>query len=71
MLYIAVVGSLSVHLYFQLSPFDHYTQHIIKTCLCYIQIFAAVKNRNFIGKKNDIFNIFAQNIDCGYTFLSR
>ena len=27
---------------------------------------SAVKNENFNGK-NDIFNVFAQNIDCGYT----
>ena len=26
------------------------------------------KNENFIRKKNDIFIIFAQNIDCGYKF---
>ena len=25
------------------------------------------KNENFCWKKNDIFLIFAQNIDCGYT----
>ena len=27
--------------------------------------FSAVKNKNLIGK-NDMFTIFAQNIDCGY-----
>ena len=33
-----------------------------------IEIFLPVKkNENSIRKKNDIFNIFAQNIDCGYT----
>ena len=38
------------------------------TCPCNIQrFFAVVKNENFIKKKNDIFLIFAQNIDCGYT----
>ena len=33
----------------------------------YTDIFSAVKIEIFIGGKNDIFNIFAQNIDCGYT----
>ena len=31
------------------------------------RFFSSVKMENFIGKKIDIFNIFAQNIDCGYT----
>ena len=40
---------------------------ITKTCPCNIQkFFSVVKNENFIRKKNDIFLIFAQNIDCGY-----
>ena len=34
----------------------------------YTQIFSAVKIENFNRKKNDVFNISAQNIDCGYTF---
>ena len=29
--------------------------------------FVAVKIENFIGKVSDIFNIYAQNIDCGST----
>ena len=33
--------------------------------LQFIEIFSAVKNENFAGKKY-IFNILAQNIDCGY-----
>ena len=33
----------------------------------YIEIFKVVKNENFQWKKFDIFLIFAQNIDCGYT----
>ena len=32
----------------------------------YTEIFSAVKIGNFIGKKIKNFNIFAQNIDCGY-----
>ena len=32
----------------------------------YMEIFEVVKNEKF-QKKNDIFLIFAQNIDCGYT----
>ena len=33
----------------------------------YTEIFKAVKNENFQWKFLDIFLIFAQNIDCGYT----
>ena len=33
----------------------------------YTEIFSAVKIENFIRKNVDIFLIFAQNIDCGYT----
>ena len=33
----------------------------------YKKIFKVVKNGNFLLKKFDIFLIFAQNIDCGYT----
>ena len=33
----------------------------------YTEIFEAVKNENFQWKFLDIFLIFAQNIDCGYT----
>ena len=33
----------------------------------YTKIFIGVKNENFQQKKFDIFLIFAQNIDCGYT----
>ena len=33
----------------------------------YIEIFKVVKNENVPLKKFDIFLIFAQNIDCGYT----
>ena len=31
------------------------------------RVFSAEKIENYIGKKNDISNMFAQNIDCGYT----
>ena len=31
------------------------------------EIFLVVKIENFVGKKLDIFLIFAQNIHCGYT----
>ena len=33
----------------------------------YTEIFSVVKNENFQLTKFDIFLIFAQNIDCGYT----
>ena len=31
------------------------------------EIFSVVKIENFVRKKNHIFDIFAHNIDCGYT----
>ena len=38
----------------------------MKTCPCNKQrIFSAVNSEKFIRKKFDIFNAFAQNIDCG------
>ena len=41
----------------------------MKFCPCNIQrIFSSLHMKNFIGKFFDIFNIFFQNIDCGYTF---
>ena len=33
----------------------------------YTEIFIAIKIENFQQKNSDIFVIFAQNIDCGYT----
>ena len=39
----------------------------MKTCPCSIEIFSPVKIENFIGFLKNIFLIFAQNIDCGYT----
>ena len=35
----------------------------------YKEIFKVVKNEKFQLKKFDIFLIFAQNIDCGYTLV--
>ena len=41
---------------------------ITKTHPCNLQrFFSIIKIENFLGKKINIFNIFAQNIDCGYT----
>ena len=37
----------------------------------YIEILKVVKNENFHPKIFDIFLIFAQNIDCGYTLEPR
>ena len=36
----------------------------------YTEIFKVVKNENFQWKFLDIFLIFAQNIDCGYTLTN-
>ena len=41
--------------------------HITKTCPCNILRFFVCKNEKFHWKIFDIFYIFAQNIDCGYT----
>ena len=44
-----------------------YRLPITKTCPCNIMILLALKIENFQLKNFDIFLIFAQNIDCGYT----
>ena len=41
--------------------------HYENTSMQYTEIFSPVKIENFVRKKNDIFLVFAQNIDCGYT----
>ena len=41
--------------------------YITKTRPCNIQICFKCKNENFHQEKFDIFLIFAQNMDCGYT----
>ena len=43
------------------------SQIIMKTCPCNKQSFLALKIENFQLKSFDIFLIFAQNIDCGYS----
>ena len=43
------------------------TEHYKNMPLQYTAIFQGCKNYNFQMKKCDIFLIFAQNIDCGYT----
>ena len=54
-----------VHIGTEYSP-------ITKTCPCNVlQCFNAVKMLNFQMKNCDIFLIFAQNIDCGYTLEPR
>ena len=50
------------------NPFLLNSIHITKTCPCNIQRFFRVKiMQNFQWKNFDIFLIFAQNIDHGYT----
>ena len=41
--------------------------HIRKTCPCNNRDFLALEFENFRLKNFDIFLIFVQNIDCGYT----
>ena len=43
------------------------TKHYANTPMQYIAIFHGCKNVNFQMKNYNIFLIFAQNIDCGYT----
>ena len=46
----------------------NYVYHITKTRLLkYIENFTSKKTENFQIKISDIFHIFAQNIDCGYS----
>ena len=42
-------------------------QHYDNMPMQYTEIFKDKKNKYFQKKKNDIFLIFAQNIDCGYS----
>ena len=44
-----------VHFYYENLPIQ------------YTELFVGIKNENFQHKKFDIFLIFVQNIDCGYT----
>ena len=43
------------------------TSHYENLPMQYTEIFEVAKNKNFHQKNFDIFLIFAQNIDCGYT----
>ena len=43
------------------------TKYYVDTPMQYTAIFHGLKNDNFQMKNCDIFLIFAQNIDCGYT----
>ena len=44
-----------------------YSMHYENSPLQYTEIFSAVKIGKFHKKNDDIFNIFAKKIDCGYT----
>ena len=46
---------------------DEVVKHYENTPMQYTEKILVVKNQNFHWKKFDIFLIFAQNIDCGYT----
>ena len=50
-----------------LHPINNSGYHYENMPMQYTEIFKIVKNENFQKKKFDIFLIFAQNIDCGYT----
>ena len=41
--------------------------HYENTPIQYTEIFNVVKKMKIFGRKFDIFLVFAQNIDCGYT----
>ena len=42
-------------------------RHYANMSMQYTVIFHGCKNDNFQAKNHNIFHIFAQNIDCGYT----
>ena len=46
---------------------QHHREHYKNTPMQYIENFRDVKKFNFQWKNFDIFNLLAQNIDCGYT----
>ena len=54
------------NLFLIVSFYDHCLLHNENTPMQYIEK-NGCKNENFRWKKNNIFLIFAQNIDCGYT----
>ena len=49
------------------APLNSFEIHYENTPMQYTAIFHGCKNVNFQMKNCDIFLIFAQNIDCGYT----
>ena len=49
------------------SPFSLYVKHYANMSVQYTAIFHGCKNVYFQMKIFNIFLIFAQNIDCGYT----
>ena len=49
------------------SCYTYLTFHYENTSMRYTAIFHGCKNDNFQMKNSNIFLIFAQNIDCGYT----
>ena len=52
---------------FRCSQFRIFSNHYANMPMQYIAIFHGCKNDNFQMKNCDIFLIFAQNIDCGYS----
>ena len=52
---------------FSLICYSNSILHYEKTPVQYTAIFHGCKNDNFQMKNCDVFLIFAQNIDCGYT----
>ena len=65
---ILLIFILNVNMHFELyaSVCGHFS-HYENTPMQYTAIFHGCKNDNFQMKFFDIFLIFAQNIDCGYT----
>ena len=59
------LGNLVLH---PTISYNQKEKHYENMPMQYTEIFIGVKNENFQQKKFDIFLIFAQNIDCGYTF---
>ena len=49
------------------TSLHNFTGHYANTPMQYTALFHGCKNVNFQMKNHNIFLIFAQNIDCGYT----
>ena len=62
-----ILPSLSFVCLSWLHVYEHKLTHYANTPVQYLAIFHGSKKDNFQSKNYDVFLIFAQNIDCGYS----